>query len=327
MIDNELISVIIPVYNVEDYLERCINSVLKQSYKNLEIILVDDGSTDNSGKICDEYTKKDSRIKVIHKVNGGLSDARNKGFDIATGIYIAFIDSDDFVTYDYIQYMYENLVKNGAELSISGIRNVWKEEDIKEDIHINTQIMSSEETFENLLFDKGISISAYGKLYHRNLLENNKFPKGKVYEDTAIMYKIIYEAKKIVYGNKKCYYYVARAGSISKQKGYNKNEEDYIVHTKQMLEFIQKEYPELKMAVNRFDVYSKLRILRMLIYTKPRNRKMENEYVKYIKKYQKDVFKCKDTPRRDKVAIIFLNLGMPFFKVMWTVYCKVTNRI
>ena len=323
----DLISVIIPVYKVEKYLERCVESIQNQTYQNLEIILVDDGSPDNCGKMCDEYAKKDGRIKVIHKENGGLSDARNAGIDIATGEYIAFVDSDDFVSNDYIEYMYQMLIENDAKLAISGVMIIWKDTPITAGIHTNTQVLTPKETFENLLFAKGIEISAYGKLYHKSLWEENRFPKGKVYEDIAIMYKIIEDAKKIVYGDKKCYYYIARVGSISKQPGFNKNEEDYIVHTEQMLRFIEEKYPELQTAIYRFEVYAKFRILRMLIYTEPRNKNMEKEYVANIKKYRKQVFFCNQTPKRDKIAIILLSFGLPVFKVTWNLYCKHTGRV
>lgn len=323
----DLISVIIPIYKVEGYLERCVESIQKQTYQNLEIILVDDGSPDNCGKMCDEYAKKDTRIKVIHKENGGLSDARNAGIEVASGTYIVFVDSDDFVSNDYVEYMYKILVENDAKLAISGIMNVWKDISITEGIHTKVQVLTPKETFENLLFAKGIEISAYGKLYHRSLWKENRFPKGKVYEDTAIMYKIIEEAQKIVYGDKKCYYYIARVGSISKQQGFNKNEEDYIIHTEQMLKFIEEKYPELQTAIHRFDIYAKFRILRMLIYTEPRNKQMEKEYIANIKKYQKEVFFCKQTPKRDKIAIILLSFGLPIFKLTWNLYCKHTGRI
>ena len=135
------------------------------------------------------------------------------------------------------------------------------------------------------------------------------------------------KAEKIVYGDKKNYYYIARAGSISKQTGFNKNEEDYIKHTSEMLNYIESNYPKLTTAVHRFDIYAKFRILRMLMVTKPRNKQMEKEYILGIKKYQKDVLKCQETPKRDKMAIILLNLGLPIFKITWTIYCKFTNRI
>ena len=325
----DLITVIIPVYKVEKYLEKCVKSICYQTYKNLEIILVDDGSPDNCGKMCDEYAKTDCRIKVIHKENGGLSDARNAGIKIATGKYIAFVDSDDYVSNDYIEYMYEMLKKENVKISICGIENVWKNGKIEENSNATNTYhkLSAKQALENLLYAEGIEISAYGKLYSKELWDDIEFPKGKVYEDTAIMYKLFEKAKDLVYGEKKCYYYIARIGSISKSKGFNKKEEDYINHTNQMLEYIKNNYPDLTEAVKRFDIYANFRILRMLIYTKPRNRKMEKEIIAKIKENQKDVLHNKRTPKRDKIAIISLKMGLPIFKIMWTTYCRLTGRI
>lgn len=324
---NDLISVIIPVYKVEKYLEKCINSVCNQTYKNLEIILVDDGSPDNCGKLCDEYAKKDNRIIVIHKKNGGLSDARNVGIKIATGEYIAFVDSDDYVSNDYIEYMYEMIKKENAQISICGILQVWKNTKIENQEHKKYLKLNTESALENLLYSEGIEIAAYGKLYSKNLWDNICFPKGKVYEDTAIMYKLFDKADVIVYGDKKCYYYISRFGSISKQQCYNKNEEDYIKHTNEMLKYIEKKYPQLSLAVQRFKVYARFRILRMLIFTKPRNDKMEYKIITDIKENQVSVLKNNRVPKRDKIAIILLNFGLPVFKTFWILYTKITGRI
>lgn len=323
----DLISVIIPVYKVEECLDRCVESVLKQTYSNLEIILVDDGSPDKCGEMCERYKEEDKRIKVIHKSNGGLSDARNVGIENATGKYLSFIDSDDVVTKDYIEYMYHMIVKTNSNLAISGVQIIWKDTEMKETSNTKMQVLNPKETFENLLFAQGIDVCACAKLYKTYLFEEIRFPRGKVYEDTAIMYQLIEKAQKIVYGDKSNYYYIARTGSISKQLGFNKNEQDYIEHTNEMLQYIQNKYPELETAVHRFDIYAKFRILRMLIFTKPRNKQMEKEYVAGIKKYQKEVFKCKKTPKRDKIAIVLLNFGLPIFKITWTIYCKKTGRI
>ena len=321
----ELITIVVPIYKVEDCLKICIDSILNQTYKNLEIILVDDGSPDNCDKICDEYAKKDKRIKVIHKENGGLSDARNAGMKIATGKYITFIDSDDYVSNDYVEYLYNLIKKYNVKLSICDFKKIFKETDFIANAETKVEVLNSENALKNLLFSQGIDISAWAKLYQIDLWENYEFPKGKCYEDSAIIYKLIDEAEKVAFGNKQCYYYIARPGSISKQKGFNKNEEDYIENTKQMLTFIREKYPNI--AVNRYDLYSNFRILRILIFTNPRNKKMEKEIINNIKQHRREVFFCKDTPKRDKIAIIFLNMGLPIFKTFWYIYSKITGRI
>ena len=326
----DLISVIIPIYNVEKYLRKCIDSVINQTYRNIEIILVNDGSPDNCKNICEEYKEKDNRIIIINKENGGLSDARNAGIDIANGKYIAFIDSDDYVTDDYIEFMYNLIKDNDVNMAMCNVQVVWKNMKIKEILNeesVETELLTSKQAFYNLLFDKGGRVCAYAKLYKKDLFNEIRFPKGRVYEDTAIMYKIIDNAKKIAFGNKCCYYYVARKGSISKQAEFNKNEQDYIDHTFQMLDYIEKNYPDLKSACIRFNLYARFRILRMLIFSKKRNKIMEKEYIKEIKKNQIEVFKHKDTPKIDKIAIILLNMGLPIFKASWWFYCRCTGRI
>ncbi len=324
----ELITVVVPVYKVEEYLEKCIESIINQTYKNLEIILVDDGSKDNCANICDEFSKQDTRIKVIHKENEGLSEARNVGIREAHGKYITFIDSDDYISNDYIEYLYNLIKKYNVSLSICGIQVVWKNTKIKDQVNsLHEEYLGASDTFKNLLFSKGIEISAYGKLYLLELWQGLEFPKGKMYEDTAVIYKLIEKATNIAYGNKKCYHYVARKGSISKQKVFNKNEEDYIEHTNTMLSYIKEKYPELDSAVERYDTYANFRILRMLIFTKPRNREMEKSTISKIKKYQKKVFSLSDTPKRDKIAIVLLNMGLPVFKFFWIIYQKITGRI
>lgn len=326
----DLISVMIPIYNVDKYLNKCIDSVLNQTYSNLEIILVNDGSTDKSTEICKQYEQLDNRIKVINKEYGGVSDARNVCVDVAKGKYIAFVDSDDYISSDYIEYMYNLINKYNTPLAICRVKEVWNNTNLKQieqESNETSQLLNSKQAFYNLLFDKGIEVSVYAKLYKRELFEGIRFPKGKVYEDTAVMYKIIKKAKNIAFGTKHCYYYIARKGSISKHPEFNENEKDFIRFTSEMLNFIEKRYPDLKDAVKRFDLYARFRILKMLVFTNPRNREMEKEYVKMIRKNQKEVFKYKDTPTKDKYAIILLNMGLPIFKLSWRVYRKVTGRI
>lgn len=326
----ELISIVIPVYKVELYLEKCIESIINQTYKNLEIIIVDDGSPDNCPQICDEYSKKDKRIKVIHKENGGLSDARNAGIDIATGKYIAFVDSDDYVSDDYVEYMYRLIKKYKTQIATceTEVVNAEKNKLIKPSkFEENIEVFSKRDLFYNILFAKKVDVSAYSKLYETALFKDIRYPKGVVYEDTATTYKLIEKCNKIVTGNKKCYYYCLRYGSISKMDGFNPNEYDYIKNTNEMLEYLQKNYPDLQEGIDRFDLYANFRILRLLLFTKPRNKEMEQKVFKKIKEKRMKVLKYKDTPRRDKIAIILSFFGIPAIKISWKIYRKVTNRI
>lgn len=219
------ISIIVPIYNVEQYLRKCIYSLINQTYKNLEIILINDGSSDNSGLICDEYAKKDDRIKVIHKENEGVSVARNIGLDIATGEYIFFIDSDDYLNTNAILILFDNLKKYDADISMCEYIRVYdynyKEKTIKEDIKIYKNIEALEKLYNDTFTfheNYGLFISPGSKLYKKKLFENIRYPIGKFYEDGATIYKVLYNAKKIVHTNLILYYYYQRQGSTSRKK-------------------------------------------------------------------------------------------------------------
>jgi glycosyltransferase involved in cell wall biosynthesis len=217
LVDNssDLISVIVPVYKVEDYLRRCIVSILNQTYSNIEIILVDDGSPDSSGDICDDYEKKDPRVKVIHKKNGGLSDARNAGIDIAKGKYTTFLDSDDWIAYDYIETLYDLLVRNGADISVCNF--IRTETEIIEITGVAKDIyeFSNIQALDNLCgkFYEQLTV-AWGKLYRTELFKEIRFPVGKIHEDEFTTYKVLYKAKKIVVTTEQLLYYWQRPDSI-----------------------------------------------------------------------------------------------------------------
>lgn len=219
----ELISVIVPVYNVENYIHKCVESIVNQTYKNLEIILVDDGATDNSGKICDELAETDSRIKVIHKENGGLSDARNAGIKVAKGEYFGFIDSDDYVDEELYSVLMKNMKDTGAAVSTCGRIFVYKGDE-KPTVTENIPVcMNSMEAVKEIFIRNDITFhAAWDKLYKRELFDDIEFPVGRLFEDAAIMYKIFDKAGKIVSTKKQMCYYVQRQGSIS-NCAYNRN--------------------------------------------------------------------------------------------------------
>ena len=223
----KLISVIVPVYNVEEYVEKCVLSIINQTYKNLEIILVDDGSTDNSGKICDEIAIKDNRIKVIHKKNGGLSDARNVGIDIAKGDYLGFVDSDDYIDPDMYSILLNNMNLTFSDISTCG-RVIVNNESYKIEYTDNiTKCLTNNEAIKDLFVENNfVYHAAWDKLYKRELFDKIRFPVGRLFEDAAIMYRIFELAKKIVSTKKQLYYYVQRQGSIS-NCDYNKKK---IIH-------------------------------------------------------------------------------------------------
>ena len=189
MEQKDKITIVVPVYKVEKYLRRCIESILQQTYKNIEIILVDDGSPDNCGKICDEYKEKDNRIIVIHKENGGLSDARNAGIDIATGKYIAFIDSDDYVANNFISSLYDVCIKNECEIAQCKFKRVT--EDYKEEQKeiSETTILDGKSAIKEIYGQNDVyTIVAWNKLYLKNLFNDIRYTVGKIHEDESTTY-------------------------------------------------------------------------------------------------------------------------------------------
>ena len=211
-----MISIIVPIYNVENYLKQCINSILEQTYSDFEIILVDDGSTDKSGLLCDEFSIKDDRIRVIHKTNGGLSDARNVGTEAAKGSYITYIDSDDYVSLDYLESLIKPIQKYGVSISVTGIERFFDGEMPYEN-RIEQEsvfIYSGKEALEMVLYQKGMDTSACALLVDRQIALKYKFPYKKYHEDDYTTYKYYLNSKKVARVSKKQYFYRQRRGSI-----------------------------------------------------------------------------------------------------------------
>ena len=213
--DNFLISVIVPIYMVEEYLPLCIESIINQTYKNLEIILIDDGSKDRCGELCDKYAQKDSRIIVIHKDNGGLSDARNAGIKIASGHYITCVDSDDYIAVDMVENLYNSIAGYDADISICGMKKTSnRDEDLYKETAFDVKVMSPDQAIEQGLYNTSFPLSAWGKLYSAKLFEGIEYPVGKLYEDLFTTYRLFLKAQKIVFHSKVGYFYYYRPNSI-----------------------------------------------------------------------------------------------------------------
>lgn len=208
------VSVIVPVYNVKEYLAKCIDSLINQSYSEYEIILVDDGSNDGSEMICDEYAQRNNKVKVFHKKNGGLSDARNYGIKHSESKYIIFVDSDDYVDSNYIEYLNTLISKYSADMAVTGF--VYEKNDI-ETFHVASkreQCVNNEIAFQKMCYGNEIPIMAWGKIMKRDLLMEYPFPYGVLNEDVGTIYKIILNSEKIAVGCKATYHYVLRNSSI-----------------------------------------------------------------------------------------------------------------
>lgn len=213
----KMISIIVPVYNVEKYICKCLDSITKQSYKNLQIIVVDDGSTDDSGKICDEYLQKDSRIQVVHKENGGLSDARNVGMKLAEGEYIGFVDGDDYIEIEMYERLYELCEDLGADIAVANIRQIYSDFIVELPKYNRFQCSGLEAVRRHLSGDGQYHLvnAVWNKLYRRTLLNGLEFPKGRNYEDICYTVAVLLKCKSVACAGETLYnYFVEREGSI-----------------------------------------------------------------------------------------------------------------
>lgn len=252
------VSVIVPCYNVESFISKCIESVLKQSYSNFELILIDDGSTDKTARLVDQFSNTDTRIMVIHKLNGGLSDARNAGIDAAKGDYLTFIDSDDYVDEKYI----ENLVKGitaGGDMSISQMLLVdEKGNPIATKKKWNQQIsICDDEQAMKLILSQKFGHNAWGKLYPKSYFEKHEFPKNKYYEDLGIVYELVAQAEKVSFINSQDYFYVQRQNSIM-QENFSLKKLEILEMGKKAEEFLNNNYSDLSPYIHSrlFSAYS-----------------------------------------------------------------------
>lgn len=234
------ISIIVPVYNVEKYIRRCLDSILTQTFTDWECILVDDGSPDNSGMICDEYAAKDSRFKVIHKENGGQAIARNMALDIVIGEYIAFVDSDDCIHKNYLDTLYHNAVTHNAQISVCGYRDFT--DNIPSDISVNTALtVSNGKDFLTHCFMDNIPKKPWvlwDKLWHRSCFENVRMPEGRINEDNAVVYKILYETQTIVDCSDEMYYYFYNTSGTVNQT-FRKKNLDWLLVPQEMIEYFK----------------------------------------------------------------------------------------
>ena len=302
---NDLISVVVPIYNVEKYLRNCIDSIVSQTYYNLEIILVDDGSPDNCGKIIDEYAMLDKRIKTIHKINGGLSDARNVGIEVATGKYILFVDSDDYIPDDSIEYLYKSLKKNNAHISVGRLKTTSILDENCQSNETFSTIYDTCDSVNQLLYANKYSVAAPGKLFLRSLFDNVRFPVGKLHEDVFTTYKVFLKSEKVYYGNKSVYYYYHRPGSIMVSEFTEKR-----LHIIEALTGIENEIPIKEFGCEKGFASQNVEDMYMLLALKPGKEIIEKYGIwKRIKKYRKTVLFDNNASKRVRGYALISYLG------------------
>lgn len=279
----ELISIVIPIYKVESYLKRCIYSVMIQTYHNLEIILVDDGSPDQCGDICEDFAKKDSRIKVYHKTNGGLSDARNYGVEQSHGSYITFIDADDYIASDYVEYLFDLLMKYDADIACCCmIKTTENTVTYSTNTRIpHEQLFTGKEACGELLGGLyHILVTAWGKLYKSEIVREHPFPVGRKHEDEATTCKYYYAANKVAVGNHCLYAYYQNTNSIMHTNSDSLNI-DAIWAQRHRAEFFE-EHNEQRLAQAAWD-----KLFYYCMYDSINNQGRCNHFLKKLEKRKK----------------------------------------
>lgn len=251
---NPLISVIVPIYNVEKYLARCVDSIVNQTYKNLEIILVDDGTPDRCPQMCDDYAEKDSRIKVVHKKNGGLSDARNAGMAVATGEYISFIDSDDYVSDDFFECLLDVMNKENSDIAECSVVKFYEDnrfDEFSDDLSVKTY--DTQDAMSALIAENPFHQHVWNKLYKTELVKDIPYAVGKLNEDEFWTYQVFGRANKVSKLNKTMYYYFQRNSSIM-GVGYNIRRLDALEGKANRQKYIENNFPDLSMQA-KIDLY------------------------------------------------------------------------
>ena len=317
-----LISVIVPCYKVEKYLPECVESILQQTYRNLEIWLVDDGSPDHCGEICDDYAKIDSRIKVVHKSNGGLSDARNVAVDQSTGEWIAFVDSDDLIADNYIEVLFKLAVDNYCQCSVvqpimfHDGDNIVKTSDSFES---STNVYSAQEVIEHMFYQTKLDTSAWNKLYHRDLFKTGiRYPKGLLFEDNPTTFRLLALCESVAVSQKRLYYYRLRNESIE-GSDFTPVKLDQGLQIIKMME----NYPEITNPINNSLHCKQLSLAMHFIMKMPLSYNRKNELWGYVKKYRFKVMLDGKARHKTRIACLLSYMGI---KMMKTIFFRINER-
>ncbi len=288
------ISVIVPVYKVEAYLHRCVDSILAQSYSDFELILVDDGSTDQSGALCDAYAEQDERVRVIHQQNQGQAAARNHALDIATGEYIAFVDSDDYIHPRTYEILMRNMMEHQATISVGGYKTVYSHEEQPSRLANTPYEWNGKDFLKHCLFDQ-VEMKCWilcDKLFHKSCFDGIRMPEGRIYEDNAVVYKILYAAEKVVDCDAPLYYYYQNPDSTVNQNFKTKHLDWLTVLEEMLVFFNEKGEHQLFDKINKTYLFSLAELHKKVkellnepMIEKELRRKLKNQYQIEKKKY------------------------------------------
>lgn len=306
------LSIIVPVYQVEAHIDECITSILDQTFRDFELILVDDGSLDRCPAICDVYAQKDSRIRVIHQKNQGLSAARNTGLQAARGDYIGFVDSDDFIEASMYEKLLDNLEREKADISVCGRYKVWGDKKIQEQKSNVYKVMDSAQALAlmntNVLgyFD----VAAWDKIYKRSCFKGIEFPEGKLCEDWFVMYKLFFNAHRIVYDSIPLYNYRQRTGSITHGKKVNTLP---LAASLEVLNFVRTQQPQYVREAQFAYVFAGIGVIDNYIEQSSIDRKSIDAVYKKIKPYLQTTYRYPGLKGKRKVQLFMVKKAMPLY--------------
>ncbi len=322
-----LISVIVPVYNVEKYVGACIDSILNQSYENLEIILVDDGSTDSSGDICDEYAQRCGNIKVIHQANGGLSAARNSGLDVMNGEYVTFVDSDDLIHRECIFTMHKYIVEEQSDVASISFVTIY-EEDFEPATASEGPIKvfhSGRDAVESMLYQQGfINNSAWGKLYKSTLFATQRFPEGMLYEDLATIPYVCLNASCIVASAFSMYCYRSREDSILGT--FNMRRVDVLEIVEKLVQYMVQYHNSLVDAAKSRKFSANMNIMYLMLGNGIKDDAIIGHCWKNIKQLRKSIIINPKTRLKNKIGALASYIGLNFMQKIFTQLKIKTNR-
>lgn len=323
---NEIVSVVVPVYNVCNYVKKCVMSIVGQTYCNLDIILIDDGSTDISGVICDELAKNDGRIRVIHQDNMGLSGARNTGLDLAYGDFIVCVDSDDIIDKTMIEKLVIAINEYDADIAACGTEYCSeKDEYLYEKKNSKIEVLIDQMQMEALIYTEKIQTTAWGKLYKRSLFEGIRYPLGKIHEDVFTTYLLLDRSKKTVVIPEPLYIYRQVQNSIMHQK-FNKKSLNGLEGAIQRANFIENKYPKLKSGAYAVVAYTGCKL-----YEKTLNSDdVENDIKKYlqniVRTHLTDLLRFKGMSAKTKLFAICLSLSNEITDFIYKHYLHIENK-
>ena len=314
-----LVSVVIPVYNVEKFLQKCVASVLNQTYRNLDIILVDDGSTDLSGKICDELGKCDERVTVIHKKNGGLADARNVALDVITGEYVVCVDSDDSISPTHIEGLYHLIEKYGADVSVNTFCSFYEGSSPNPSPKSTKDwVLDGLHATEMMFYQEHFDTTAWGKMYKASLFDGIRYPKGLLFEDLPTTYRLLLKANKVVFNDEQSYFYLLRSNSIE-GAAFSPHKLDSGL---QLMALMDKDRDKLQPIIKSYNCRIVSFVFHLLLQM-PEGYAHRNDFERRIKKLRLSVLMDNRARKKARLACLFSFIG---FGLVQKIFNKMKTR-